>query len=324
MVSLIHTVNGYNKEIGDNEMTGADMNGTGGVGILQAIGNTPLIRVEGVYAKLETFNATGSIKDRMAWYMVRKAEERGALKPGAVIVELTSGNTGISLAMIAAIRGYRFTAVMPGNMSAERIQMMRAFGAEVVLTPAEEDMEGACREYDRQVTMNPDAWLPRQFCNPDNVEAHRVGLGMEILWQMEAVGPIDAVVAGIGTGGTLIGAALAIRERFPNARIIGVEPSESAVLNGGPPGSHTIEGIGEGFVPKLVEEHRSLIDEVIAVPSGEAARMSRSLASRNGVLVGVSSGANILAAIEAKKYGTVVTVLADRGERYLSKWGEQG
>lgn len=306
--------------MGNIENVCAGEYGVCGACIVHAIGNTPLLHLEGVYAKLETFNATGSVKDRMAWFMVRMAEERGELKPGTTIIEVTSGNTGIALAMIAAHRGYKFRAVMPEHMSMERIRMMKAFGAEMVLTPEEEDMEGAVREYDRQVAANPDAWLPKQFANPDNVEAHRTGIGREIVRQMQAAGPIDAVVAGIGTGGTLIGTAMAVREKFPKARIIGVEPAESAVLNGREAGRHSIEGIGEGFVPELVQKHRALIDEVIAIPSDEAALMSLRMARQYGALVGVSSGANMLAAIEAKKYGSVVTILADRGERYLSKW----
>jgi cysteine synthase A len=280
-------------------------------------GKTPMIRIGNVMAKLETTNPTGSVKDRMAIYMVRKAEERGELKPGSRIIEVTSGNTGIALAMISAIRGYKFTAVMPESMSPERRKMMKAFGADIVLTPAGEDMEGAMKRYDELVKENPGAWLPRQFENPDNVAAHREGLGREIV--KETGGKIDAFVAGIGTGGTLIGVAQALKEANPGIRIIGVEPAESAVLSGGKPGHHRIQGIGEGFIPKIVQENRNLIDEVIAVRSEDAISKSRELSTKHGILVGISSGANVLAAEQAgKKYRNVVTILPDRGERYLS------
>jgi cysteine synthase A len=285
--------------------------------ISMVIGNTPLLEIDGILAKLETTNPTGSVKDRMAWYMVKKAEERGELKPGAKIIEVTSGNTGIAFAMISAVKGYRFTAVMPGSMSMERRKMMEAFGAEIVLTPAEEDMEGAVRKYKELVKINPDAWLPKQFENLDNIEAHRQGLGREIAKQTK--GRIDVFVAGIGTGGTLIGVAKALKRANPNVKIIGVEPAESAILSGGKPGPHGIQGIGEGFVTKLVKDNLGLIDEIIAVRSDEAIAMRRELARRYGILVGISSGANMLAAKKAKeRYEIVATVLPDRGERYLS------
>jgi len=296
-------------------VTGAT--GKYGSGILSLIGNTPLIKIGRVYAKLETTNPSGSIKDRMAAYMVEKAEERGELRPGSRIIEITTGNTGISFAMISAVKGYRFTAIMPKSMSAEREGLMRAFGAEVILTPAEENMEGAFKKYNQMAKENPDAWFPKQFENPDNIEAHRIGLGREIIEQ--TCGEIDAFVAGIGTGGTLIGVAKALKAFNPKIRIIGVEPEESAVLSGGKPGLHKIQGIGEGFVPKVVEENIGLIDEVIKVKSDDAIREVRKLAREYGLLVGISSGANILAAeMLSKKYKKVVTVLPDRGERYLS------
>jgi cysteine synthase A len=275
-----------------------------------------MVKIGELYAKLETTNPTGSIKDRMAWYMVKKAEERGELKPGSKIMEVTSGNTGISLAMISALRGYEFIAVMPESMSKERIKMMQAFGARIVLTPAELDMAGAIKKYEELVKKNPGAWLPKQFENPDNIAAHREGLGREIIKQMQS---IDAFVAGIGTGGTLIGVAQALKEAGINAKIIGVEPAESAVLSGEKAGLHKIQGIGEGFVPKLVKENLELIDEIITVKSDDAIRMSKMLARKHGLLVGISSGANVLAAMRArKKYRRVVTVLPDRGERYMS------
>ncbi len=285
--------------------------------MLDLVGNTPMLQIDGILAKLETTNPTGSIKDRMAWYMVKKAEERGILKPGSRIIEATSGNTGISFAMISAIKGYKFTAVMPESMSVERRKMMEAFGAELVLTPAGEDMGGAIRKYEELIKAYPDAWLPRQFENEDNIEAHRQGTGKEII--NETKGMVDAFVAGIGTGGTLIGIAKALKEANPNVRIIGVEPAESPVLSGGEPGAHRIQGIGEGFIPKLVADHRSIIDEVVTVNGDDAIAMTKELARKHGLLVGISSGANMLAARELlKRYRCVVTVLPDRGERYLS------
>lgn len=284
--------------------------------VSELVGNTPMVEVDGVLAKLETTNPTGSVKDRMAWYMVERAEERGELEPGGRIIEVTSGNTGIAFAMIAAVKGYRFTAVMPGSMSVERRKMMEAFGAEVILTPAEEEIEGAFKKYEELAKKTPDAWLPKQFENPDNAEAHEKGLGREIV---KEAGRVDAFVAGIGTGGTLIGVARALKKANPAVRIVGVEPAESAVLSGGKPGLHKIQGIGEGFIPKLVQENLHLIDEVIAVRSDEAIAMSKELAKRHGLLVGISSGANIIAAKKLKeRYERVVTVLPDRGERYLS------
>jgi len=283
----------------------------------ELIGNTPMIKVDGILAKLETTNPTGSVKDRMAWHMVKKAEERGELKQGMKIIEVTSGNTGIGFAMISAIKGYKFIAVMPESMSIERRRMMKAFGAEIVLTPAEEDMDGAVKKYDELVEKNPDAWLPKQFENPDNPNAHEYGLGKEIVEQTQ--GKVDAFVAGIGTGGTLIGVARALKKANPNVKIIGVEPAESAVLSGGKQGLHKIQGIGEGFIPKLVQENLNLIDEVIVIKSEDAITMSKELAIKYGLLVGISSGANFLAAKKLKeRFENVVTILPDRGERYLS------
>lgn len=284
--------------------------------ILDAIGNTPLITVDGIYAKLEATNPSGSIKDRMAWHMVKKAKAAGRLRPGSRILEATSGNTGIAFAMISAVRGYRFTAVMPESMSVERRRMMEAFGAKLVLTPANEDMAGAMRRYRELALEDPGAWLPRQFENEDNVEAHELGTGQEIIRQC---GRVDAFVAGIGTGGTLLGVARALKKAWPGVKVVGVEPAESAVLSGGAPGSHGIQGIGEGFVPELVRDNRHLMDEVVAVRTRDAVEMSKRLAREHGVLAGISSGANMLAALEArKKYGKVATIFPDRGERYLS------
>jgi cysteine synthase A len=285
--------------------------------ILNTIGNTPLVGVKGIYAKLETTNPSGSIKDRMAWYMVRKAEERGELKPGSEIIEITSGNTGISFAMISAIRKYKFLAIMPESMSIERQKMIKNFGAKIILTPAKEDMAGAVRKYEEVATQNKKAWLPKQFENTDNIAAHKEGTGQEIIKQMK--GNVDVFVAGVGTGGTLLGVARALKEINPKVKIVAVEPEESAVLSKGKAGTHKIQGIGEGFIPKLVKDNLDLIDEVVCIKSDDAINMMRELATNYGILVGISSGANVLAALKFnKEYKNVVTVLPDRGERYLS------
>lgn len=288
--------------------------------VLNFIGNTPLIRVGKIFAKLETVNPTGSIKDRMAWYMVKKAKERGKLKPGNKIIEITSGNTGISFAMISAIEGYKFIAIMPESMSKERIEMMKALGARVILTPTKDDVAGAIRRYTEIVSKNPDVWLPKQFENPDNIAAHKKGLGKEIIRQTK--GRIDAFVAGVGTGGTLIGVAQALKKINRKIKIVAVEPKESAVLSGKKPGVHQIQGIGEGFIPELIKENIGIIDEVITIGSKEAIESMRKIARDYGILVGISSGANILAAERIKQkyeFKNVVTVLPDRGERYLSE-----
>lgn len=275
--------------------------------ILDTIGNTPLIRIGKIYAKLETVNPSGSIKDRMAKYMTEKAEERGELKPGYVIIEATSGNTGISFAMIAAIKGYKFIAVMPENIGREKRKLMKSFGARIVLTPEKKGLEGAIRKTEELAARYKNVWLPKQFENPDNIEAHRRGLGKEIL---KEINKIDAFVAGIGTGGTLMGVANALKTKLPKVKIIGVEAAESP---------HQIEGISDGIVPKIVDF--SLIDEIIKIKSKDAILMAKKLAKKEGLLVGISSGANVLAALKlSKKYKNVVTVLPDRAERYPELW----
>jgi cysteine synthase A len=272
-----------------------------------------------IFAKLDFMNPTGSIKDVMAYYMVKRAEESGKLKPGSEILEVTTGNTGISLAFISSLRGYRFTVVMPEHMSRERRQIMESYGANVILTPKEEDMPGAIRKFRELAGRMPDAWLPMQFKNPDNVAAHREITGKEILQGMNG-GKIDAVVAGVGTGGTLMGVAQAVRKVNRDVRIVAVEPSESAVMSEGKPGIHGIQGIGEGFIPELVET--GMIDEVVAVKTWEAIEMMRKLYEKEGLFTGISSGANVLASLRiAEKLGrgrNVVTLLPDTGSRYLS------
>ncbi|HUU65238.1 MAG TPA: cysteine synthase A [Dehalococcoidales bacterium] len=293
--------------------------------VLGLIGNTPIVKLaklnntkSTILAKLEALNPSGSIKDVMALYMTNVAEKKGILKPGNKIIEETSGNTGIAFAMIAALKGYKFVAVMPEHMSLERKQLIKAFGAEVVLTPEEEGFPGALERLEQLARENKDAWLPKQFENRDNIAAHREITGRNIL---QAVGDkIDVFVAGVGTGGTLMGVAEALKQANRDVRIVAVEPAESAVMTGEEPGSHIIQGIGPGFIPSLV--NMDLIDEVIKVKSDDAVAMARRLFKEEGLMVGISSGANVLAALEvAQKSGrgkTIVTILPDRGERYLS------
>lgn len=281
--------------------------------ILDLIGNTPLIRIgENVFAKLEAANPSGSIKDRMASYMLETAEKNNKIKPGYEIIEATSGNTGISFAMIAALRGYKFTAIMAKTMSVERRQIMRAYGASFILTPTIEDAVKKLEEF----TAREKVWLPRQFDNQTNVDCHRETTGKEILQQLDEIG---AFVAGVGTGGTLMGVAEALRINFPNVKIVAVEPSESAVLSGGKPGMHKIQGIGPSFIPKIVDV--SKIDEVITVRSKDAIEMTRKLVRKDGLFVGISSGANVLASLQISKKlpnKNIVTVLPDSADRYLS------
>ena len=293
--------------------------------ILDLIGKTPIIKLHNVnstrstiLAKLEALNPSGSIKDVMALYMIGLAEERGELKKGARIIEATSGNTGISFAMLSRLKGYRFVAVMPEYMSRERIEMMEAFGAEVILTPAEEGFPGAVKKFEELAKEDPHAWTPRQFDNIDNTAAHRTITGKNILEEVK--GKIDAFVAGVGTGGTLMGVAQALREVYPDVKIVAVEPAESAVMSGDDLGYHKIQGIGPGFIPGLMDMDR--VDDIIAISSKEAMDMTRNLIKEEGLMVGISSGANVLASLRvAEKLGAgkaIVTVLPDRTERYIS------
>ncbi len=292
---------------------------------LSLIGSTPLVRLgrvspsggATVWAKIEISNPAGSVKDRPALSMILGAEAAGELEPGATLVEATSGNTGISLAMIAAVRGYRCVLVMPEDMSLERRYILRAYGADIVLTPAAEGMSGAVARARQILKDTQGAFMPSQFSNPNNPLAHEQGTAHEIIEQTG--GSIAAFVSGVGTGGTITGVGRVLRSRFGKALVIvGVEPSGSAVLSGKTPGMHGIQGIGAGFVPEILD--RGLIDRVVEVSDVAAERMARRLAREEGFLVGPSSGANVHVACEVAQElgkGNVVTLLCDSGERYL-------
>lgn len=288
------------------------------------IGNTPLVRINlgivntQVLVKLETYNLTGSIKDRMAFYMLQKAKEKGQLKGNSTIIEATTGNTGISFAALTAILGYKMIAVIPEDQSSERIKMMKLYGAKVILTPGRKGPKGAIEARDKLARSILNSWIPGQFSNPDNIKAHEIGIAREMLAQIK--GKVNYFVHGIGTGGTLMGIAKVLKQNLPDIKIIAVEPEESAVLSGGKPSYHNIQGIGEGFIPPLVDLH--FIDEVVQVSTTEAIKETKMLAQEKGLLVGFSSGANIAAikkiAKKDLKDKKILTVFADRGERYLS------
>ncbi len=295
-------------------------------GVLDLVGRTPLVRLPRlspkrgaeICAKLERNNPAGSVKDRPALWMIEAAERDGQLREGSTIVEATSGNTGISLAAMATLKGYRCVLVMPEDMSTSRRQILRAYGAEVVLTPAQEGMAGAVERATRILEETDGAFMPSQFENAANPLSHFESTAHEI-WRATA-GEVHAFVAGVGTGGTLTGVGRFLKERRPEAKIIAVEPRGSAVLSGGRPGLHAIQGLGAGFVPNVLD--RSLIDEVITVTDLAADRRTRRLARAEGLLLGPSSGANLHAAVEVAKRmpmgQRVVTVLCDGGERYLA------
>ncbi len=301
------------------------------VGILDnltdLIGNTPLLRlrkipqgaVADLVVKIEFFNPGGSIKDRIGYHMVLRAEEKGLLKPGSVIVEPTSGNTGIALAMVAAVRGYRLVLTMPETMSVERRNLLKAYGAELVLTPGADGMNGAVQKAGELVREIPNSYMPQQFKNPSNPEVHRLTTAEEI-WR-DTEGKVDIVVGGVGTGGTITGVAQILKERKPGLRIVAVEPADSPLLSEGVAGSHEIQGIGANFIPEVLDP--TLIDEIIKVSKEEAFDTGRLLAKEEGLLVGISSGAAVFAAFELvrrqeNKGKLVVAVLPDGGERYLS------
>ena len=295
----------------------------------QLIGGTPLLELahiekqDGLKArilvKLEYFNPAGSVKDRIAKAMIDDAEQRGALKPGSVIIEPTSGNTGIGLASVAAARGYRVIIVMPETMSVERRQLMKAYGAELVLTEGAKGMSGAIAKADELAKQIPDSFIPGQFVNPANPAVHYATTGPEI-WA-DTDGKVDLFVAGVGTGGTLTGVGRYLKEQNPDVKVVAVEPASSPVLSKGVAGAHKIQGIGAGFVPEVLDT--KIYDEIIAVENDDAFTTGRRIGKTEGVLVGISSGAAVWAAIELAKRPenagkTIVALLPDTGDRYLS------
>ena len=295
--------------------------------ITEAFGRTPLVRLnrvtEGleatVYAKLEFYNPSSSVKDRLAIAIVDAAERSGALQPGGTIVEGTSGNTGIGLAAVGAARGYKVVLTMPESMSVERRKLLRAYGAELVLTPPAEGMKGAVSRAEQIVAERPGAVLARQFENEANPAIHYATTGPEV-WD-DTEGAVDVFVAGVGTGGTITGTGRYLKERKPGLRVVAVEPKESPILNGGAPGPHKIQGIGPNFVPAILD--REIYDEVVDVDIQQSVTMARRLAREEGILAGISSGTTVHAALEIAKRPesagkTIVVVIASYGERYLS------
>ncbi len=297
--------------------------------ITQLIGRTPLVRLHKIghglpgmlVAKLESFNPCGSVKDRIAVSMIEEAERQGLLQPGSLVVEPTSGNTGIGLAFVCAQRGYRLLLTMPESVSMERRRILAWFGAEVILTPAERGMRGAVEKAEEILKNHPHAFMPQQFKNPANPKIHRETTAIEI-WE-DTEGKVDILVAGVGTGGTITGVSEVIKARKSSFRAVAVEPSRSPVLSGGNPGQHRIQGIGAGFVPEVLR--RDLIDEVITVDDEEAFEMASRLSKEEGIHAGISSGAALAGALKVasreENHGKLIVVIfPDTGERYLSLW----
>lgn len=295
----------------------------------QLIGHTPLLELTHIekefalkaklLAKLEYFNPAGSVKDRIARAMIDEAEKSGKLKPGSTIIEPTSGNTGIGLASVAASRGYKIIIVMPETMSVERRQLMKAYGAELVLTEGAKGMKGAIAKAEELAKVTPDSFIPGQFVNPANPKAHEETTGPEIYEDTD--GNVDFFIAGVGTGGTITGVGKYLKSKKPDVKVVAVEPASSAVLSTGVPGSHKIQGIGAGFVPDVLDT--KIYDEIIAVQNDDAFETGRIIGHKEGVLVGISSGAALWAAIEVAKRPenegkTIVALLPDTGDRYLS------
>jgi cysteine synthase A len=294
--------------------------------ITELIGKTPLVRLNRlskpgaatIYGKVEFFNPGGSVKDRICLNMINEAERQGKLKPGGTIVEPTSGNTGIGLALVAAVRGYKLILVMPESMSMERASLLSSYGAQLVLTPAWEGMKGSIKEAESILAQNPSYFMPDQFSNPANPAMHKMTTAVEIWDALD--GKIDALVAAVGTGGTITGCGEFFKEKNPAIKVIAVEPATSPVLSGGDPGPHKIQGIGAGFIPRVL--NRKILDRVITVTDDEAYQTAKQLSKKEGLLVGISAGANVCAAQKvADELGSgkiVVTILCDTGERYIS------